>query len=188
MRHLFLLRHAKAARPAGTRDHDRPLTGRGRRDAGLVGRFLTAADAAPDLVVTSTAERARATAKLAKEAGGWRAAVRETPALYEATIERALDAVRSLERSRETVMLVGHEPTWSALATLLIGGGRLRLPTAGLAHVTFDCADWAEVGAGCGGALRARHSLAASWKSQRRRRRRDVTTRFRPERTAGSLC
>ena len=47
-------------------------------------------------------------------------------------------------------MLVGHEPTWSALATLLIGGGRLRLPTAGLAHLAFDCADWAEVGPGSG--------------------------------------
>jgi phosphohistidine phosphatase len=146
MRHLLLLRHAKAARPEGVRDHDRPLTGRGRRDAELMGRFLTAAEGAPGLIVTSTAERARATAELAKEAGAWRAAVRETPALYEATTERALDIVRSLERSRETVMLVGHEPTWSTLATLLVGGGQLRLPTAGLAHVAFDCADWAEVG------------------------------------------
>ena len=76
------------------------MTGRGRRDAGLVGRFLTAADGAPDLIVTSTAERARATAELAKEAGGWRAAVRETPALYEATLERALDVVRSLDSDR----------------------------------------------------------------------------------------
>ncbi len=60
--------------------------------------------------------------------------------------ERALDVVRSIEKSRETVMLVGHEPTWSELATLLVGGGRLRLPTAGLLHVAFDCDDWAEVG------------------------------------------
>lgn len=150
MRHLLLLRHAKAARPERVRDFDRPLTGRGRRDAALLGRFLTTADRVPDLVVTSTAERARATAELAKEAGGWRAAVRQTPALYESTLERALDVVRSLERSRETAILVGHEPTWSELATLLIGGGQLRLPTAGLAHVAFDCDDWAEVEPGAG--------------------------------------
>ncbi|MFE6593934.1 hypothetical protein [Streptomyces sp. NPDC057781] len=38
LRRLVVLRHAKPARPAGVADHDRPLAGRGRRDAPAAGR------------------------------------------------------------------------------------------------------------------------------------------------------
>ena len=76
-------------------------------------------------------------------------------------------------------MLVGHEPTWSALATLLVGGGRLRLPTAGLAHVAFDCDDWAEVGPGAGVLYALVTPALLRGTGDRRRRCRHVTTRLR---------
>jgi phosphohistidine phosphatase len=141
---LLLLRHAKTERGAGGRDHDRELTDRGRRDAALIGRFLARAELVPELVVSSTATRARDTARLAIEAGRFRAPLRETPALYECPIERALDLVRSLDDRVSTVLMVGHEPTWSALASILAGGGRLRLPTAGLAYLEFGVESWSE--------------------------------------------
>ena len=147
MPHLLLLRHAKAERD-GARDHDRALTGRGRRDAALMGRFLTAAGKVPDLVLTSSALRARATAELAIEAGGWRCALRETEALYDTSVERALGVARSSGKGG-TLLLVGHEPVWSALVAALTGGGEVRLPTAGLADLAFE-GDWAELAPGSG--------------------------------------
>jgi phosphohistidine phosphatase len=147
---LLLLRHAKAERDSADGDHGRRLTDRGRRDATRVGRFLAAAELVPDLVVSSTAARTRETAELAREAGGWKAPVRETRALYDTTIERALDVLRKVDAEVATVMLVGHEPTWSALASIVIGGGRLRLPTAGLASIDLEVAGWSEVAPGTG--------------------------------------
>jgi phosphohistidine phosphatase len=141
---LLLLRHAKTERGAGGRDHDRELTDRGRRDAALIGRFLARAGLAPELVVSSTATRARDTARLAIEAGRWRAELRESAALYDSSIEHALDVVRDLDDRVSTVVMVGHEPTWSALASILVGGGRLRLPTAGLALLELGVDSWSE--------------------------------------------
>jgi phosphohistidine phosphatase len=46
--------------------------------------------------------------------------------------------------------MVGHEPTWSALASALVGGGELRLAPAALAHVALDVDGWAEVKPGSG--------------------------------------
>ncbi|WND38823.1 hypothetical protein RI578_33085 [Streptomyces sp. BB1-1-1] len=40
LRRLVVPRHPKPARPAGVADHDRPLAGRGRRDAPAAGRTL----------------------------------------------------------------------------------------------------------------------------------------------------
>jgi phosphohistidine phosphatase len=150
MLHLFLLRHAKAV-PGDTaeRDSDRRLETRGERDAALMGRFLDDAEWIPDLVLTSQAVRARATAELAIEAASWRCPLRETPRFYESSVESVVDVVRSVAGDG-ALLLVGHEPTWSMLASSLIGGGELRLPTAGVAYLAFDLDEWAETAPGSG--------------------------------------
>jgi phosphohistidine phosphatase len=150
MRTLLLFRHAKAERDGEADDHARSLTKRGRRDAELMGRALAATGIAPDLIVSSTAQRAHATATLARKAAGWRCALETSPALYDSSVERTLEVIHTLEAAAETVMLVGHEPTWSALGEALIGGGRLRLPTAGLVHVELDLRAWSEARPGAG--------------------------------------
>jgi phosphohistidine phosphatase len=67
---LLVLRHAKAAGEPGVNDLHRPLTGRGRRDAQVAGRWLLAQRVIPDRVVCSSAERARETwAGLSAELG-----------------------------------------------------------------------------------------------------------------------
>ena len=58
---LVVLRHAKAAGEPGVNDTQRPLTGRGRRDAGAAGRWLLAQGIRPDLVLCSSARRTRET-------------------------------------------------------------------------------------------------------------------------------
>ena len=143
---LILLRHAKAERDgAAEGDHGRRLTDRGRRNAALMGRFLERAEIAPDLVVTSTAARASKTAELAIEAGGFQIELRETLVLYDSTIERTLGVLRAIEDDYETVLLVGHQPTWSELASALIGGARLRLPTAGMVVLDLEIDSWSEI-------------------------------------------
>jgi phosphohistidine phosphatase len=148
---LLLLRHAKTERVADVGgDRERALTKRGRRDAALLGRFLAAADLAPDAVLTSPATRARETAELVIEAGGWRCPLREVASLYESSTANALAMVRAHGGDATTLLVVGHEPTWSELASALAGGGNLRLPTAGLAQIAFALDDWRAIEPGAG--------------------------------------
>jgi phosphohistidine phosphatase len=146
---LILLRHAKAEPGGGgDADHERRLTDRGRRNATVMGRFLERAGLAPDVVVSSTAARARETAELAIEGGGFDVELRETRILYNSSIERTLGVVRTIGDEVETILLVGHEPTWSDLASALIGGGRVRLPTAGLVVLDLAIDSWSEIAPG----------------------------------------
>ena len=66
-RRLVLLRHAKSDWPDDVPDHERPLARRGRRDAPAAGRWLRKSGYVPDLVLCSTARRARETWQLAEE-------------------------------------------------------------------------------------------------------------------------
>ena len=84
-RELILLRHAKSSwGQAELADHDRPLNGRGRRQAPLVGAWLAAEDCEPDLVLCSSARRARETLEGLLGASGWQPPVVFEEGLYHA--------------------------------------------------------------------------------------------------------
>lgn len=151
MRTLFLLRHGKSDWDAGAEgDEDRPLAKRGREAAGLVGRFLRLARRIPDSAVSSSALRARETVEIAVREGGWGCPIRATRALYESDPVRVLAEIRSEADSTQRLLLAGHEPTWSELASRLVGGGNLRVPTACLVRIDFDVESWRDVDFGAG--------------------------------------
>ena len=151
MKRVFLLRHAKSDWDANyDSDHERPLNKRGRAAARLVGRFLSAFGQQPDLIITSTAVRARRTVELATESGGWDCPVTETRDLYHATPEILLHHIQSQNGSLEKLLLAGHEPTWSETASELIGGGGLKFPTATVARIDFRVDDWKQIEFGGG--------------------------------------
>lgn len=151
MRILFLLRHGKSDADAGAEgDEDRPLAKRGRKAAKFVGRFLRLARQAPDSAVSSSALRARETVEIAVREGGWGCPIRTTRALYESDPSRVLAEIRSEPDSTQRLLLAGHEPTWSELASRLVGGGSLRVPTACVIRIDFDVDSWREVDFGAG--------------------------------------
>ena len=148
---LLLFRHAKSDWHAGAlNDHERPLTKRGSEAARVMGRVLAAADQLPDLVVTSSAVRARTAVELAHEAGCWTCPVETSETLYDTDAASVLEIIRELPDTANNVLLAGHEPTWSELASLLIGGGDLRFPTAALARLNLDVARWRDIAFDCG--------------------------------------
>ena len=151
---LLVLRHAKSDRgdPA-IRDHDRPLTPRGEADAPRMGMALGALGAIPDCLLTSTARRARETARLAAAAMGYDGPVVEEPGIYAASVESVLAVLRACD-DVSTVLLVGHNPGLEELVCLLTGGVGaepiVRLPTAGLACLALDITEWSHLRPSCG--------------------------------------
>jgi len=156
-RRLVLVRHAKSDWPEGVPDHDRPLGDRGRRDARALGAWLAAARVAPDLVVVSTAARARQTWELAGDALGAATRVTLDDRAYAASADELLSVVRGTPASVGTLVLVGHNPGTHELAVMLedgtgFGADRLRLhtslPTSGVVVLDAPDPDWGGVGAG----------------------------------------
>ena len=158
---MWVLRHAKAA-PHGPEDHGRPLTGKGRRQAAEVERFLaesgTALGALPGLVLSSSALRALETAEVVVRALGDRAELVVDRRLYEADPDDVVDVLRTLAGEPTSVMVVGHNPTLHEFALALVGAadphGRARLekgfPTGALAVIRVPVARWAELSPGSG--------------------------------------
>jgi len=112
---LILLRHGKSAYPDKVKDHDRPLAPRGVRQAGLAGKAIRRFGHDVDLVLCSTAVRARATL----EQAAVDAPVRHLPALYGATGDEILKLVEAERGDAATVLVVGHDPGLAEAAQIL---------------------------------------------------------------------
>jgi phosphohistidine phosphatase len=148
---LILFRHGKSDWDADYGDDRvRPLAQRGRKAAKRMGRFLAQAGQVPDAAITSPAVRAADTLRRAMKAGGWDCPVRTAEGLYHGGVEGLLDEIRKEPKETQVLLAVGHEPTWSEAVTAFIGGGRVQLPTAGIARIEFEIERWGEVKPGAG--------------------------------------
>jgi phosphohistidine phosphatase len=118
---LLLIRHAPAVRTgsAGTRDHARPLTPRGRARFRLAARGLARIADRPDVLLTSPLARARATADIAAAAFR-KVRPRVEPALGRENVDAVVAALERYPRDA-TVAVVGHEPTLSRLLARMLG-------------------------------------------------------------------
>ena len=146
-RTLLLLRHAKAEYPDGVADHDRPLAPRGVREAGLAGDWIRANTAGVDAVLCSTATRTRQTlARTGLDVDA--ATVEYDDDLYDTTPGTVIRLVNAVDADVTTLLVVGHEPTMSALALGLAAPGHgdpavaeeisAKFPTSSIAVLRTD--------------------------------------------------
>ena len=150
MKTLLLLRHAKSSWDIPSQaDFDRPLNGRGLRAAPLVGKFIRGEKIAPDLLLSSPAQRARQTVALVREAARLDAPLRFDERIYEASTATLVEVVSQIEESASVALLVGHNPGFEGLLSFLTGEDE-RMPTAALAEISLDVEKWSKVHEGCG--------------------------------------
>jgi phosphohistidine phosphatase len=147
MSRLLLLRHAKAAwARLGENDFDRPLKQSGMTDSRVMGERMAALSLIPDIVLCSTARRARETwLGVAEIIGPMEDQVSFTDALYSQDSAGYLEIARGAPEA-ECVMLVGHNPMMEDLAEALAGSGddearavlASGFPKSGLAVISFS--------------------------------------------------
>lgn len=160
---LLLLRHAKSSwDDPGLADFDRPLAKRGKKAAPEIGAALAAKGLRPDLVLCSSAVRARETLEMVLNAlGPPSPEVRYDEDLYMATPATVIARLRKQAAPPappQCVMIVGHNPGFEELARLLVGSGgtdglaRLaeKFPTCAVAVIAFDADSWSAIEAGAG--------------------------------------
>src|SRR3954453_9630587 len=112
---LVAVRHAKADRPPGVDDFERPLLRRGRNDAAAAGEWVRTTVGRPGLVVCSPARRAAETAEGLLAAYDDRPPIVYEERVYAASLGDLLRVVRGLDPDEDTIALVGHDPSMSAL-------------------------------------------------------------------------
>ncbi len=153
MKTLLILRHAKSSwKDASLADHDRPLNKRGERDAPRMGQLLLDQGLVPDLIISSTAKRARQTAELVAQACGYENEIVFTRDLYHAGPEDYLETLNIMAEDEEVVMVVGHNPGMEALLDVLTGESGY-LTTANIAQVRLPIESWDELDEFTGGKL-----------------------------------
>ena len=149
---LYLLRHAKSSwDDPSLPDHRRPLSVRGRRDAGLIHEYLGASQIQPGLIWCSSALRTQQTLMAiypeAQSDQDW---------LYSAGAEQIIERLRQVGPEVTSLMVIGHNPSLQSLALRLCqpGGGdaqiaaiREKLPTGALITLGFSGV-WEDLGNG----------------------------------------
>lgn len=159
----MLMRHAKSDWAAGAHDdHSRPLNDRGVRSAERMGEVVRDLGLIPDLVISSTATRARSTAELSRLRGGWSSRLVLDDRLYGASFADTLAIAAATGDDHDRIMLVGHEPTWSQTLHHLTGA-RAAMKTATIADVELSIPRWADLSTATTGVLiallQSRHFL-----------------------------
>ncbi len=147
MKILSLVRHAKSSwSDSSATDFDRPLNGRGERDAPVMGGRLAEKDPPPDLLVASPAHRAATTAQIiAEELEYSDSEIRWEPAIYEAGLNDLMEIINGLNDDLTHVMLIGHNPGFTDLANHLANAHIDNVPTCGAVRIEFDVESWAQV-------------------------------------------
>ena len=147
MKTLLLIRHAKSSwdDPA-LDDKERPLNGRGKRDAPKMGKRLAKRGVQPDLILSSPAVRALTTAEsIARKLDYMRRDIVVDDRLYAVEADELLDVIRKVGDRLKCVMLVGHNPELTELAHRL-SSKITYLPTCAVAEFTFDAKSWSRIG------------------------------------------
>ena len=155
MKTLLIVRHAKSDwKDESLSDFDRPLNSRGKKNAPEMGLRMKRHGFQPDLIWSSAAKRAKRTAKLiAKSIAYAEDKIVFDENLYHAGRRSLLEQIKQQEDKYEFIMLVGHNPGLSMLASELGSITIDNIPTSGMAMLNFQVNSWSEINLGSGSLL-----------------------------------
>lgn len=144
---LYIVRHAKAEdRAIFMPDHDRQLTPDGTIAAARMGRYLHGKTILPDVIISSTAPRAKDTAMVMAEQIGYDPAqIRLDDGLFDGGPKAYLAALNALPASVQSAMIVGHNPDVSYLAEYLTHQSIGSMSKGAVVTIVFDDVNWAEM-------------------------------------------
>ncbi len=143
-RYLYIVRHAKSSWDyEEVSDMDSPLKLRGIRDAYDMARTVKIEYGLPSLFISSPANRALHTANIFLRVFGAKFSLLN---IDERLYETGTGVVRKLisEQSDEvsSLMIFGHNPTFSELASVLSSELYVDMPTCGIYRIEFDTPNW----------------------------------------------
>ncbi|MDD5370021.1 MAG: histidine phosphatase family protein [Anaerolineaceae bacterium] len=145
MKTLLLMRHAKSSwKEQDLKDRKRPLSKRGKRNAPQMGKLVHEKELIPQLILSSSAVRAKETTELFCQALGYQGEVRYLDELYMAEADEILAVLAPLPDDLERVMVIGHNPGLESLLPMLTKRVAA-LPTAAIAYLAVPVDSWKDI-------------------------------------------
>ena len=144
---VYIVRHAKSSwdTPELT-DHDRPLLDIGIKKTKKIIDFLVSRKVVPETIISSSAVRARDTAKLIAEGIGFDSnSITNSKELYYADPEDIYSELFLLRNSIKSVMLVGHNPTLTDFVNDFMKHEIDNFPTSAVCCVEFNTKEWESI-------------------------------------------
>ncbi|GGD42507.1 phosphoglycerate mutase [Malaciobacter pacificus] len=145
MKKLYIVRHTqKEDINSNTDDYDRELSKEGIESANAIAQLIANKNEKIDLIVASPAIRTRTTAEIIAKEINYRKAVMYNEVLYMAFVNELLETITYTFDTVNTMVLVGHNPSLTALAVTLVGF-KEKFEMGAIMEIVFDCDTWIEV-------------------------------------------
>jgi phosphohistidine phosphatase len=140
-----MIRHAKSswANPLQS-DFERPLNGRGNTDAPMMGERIKSMGVVPDLIISSTAKRAKQTAKKIAAAVGYNEErIKWVDVLYHCIPQVFEETLYEIDDSIGTVFIVAHNPGITEFVNDLSPEFTVdHMPTCGIVGAEVEAKHW----------------------------------------------
>ena len=148
---ILLMRHSKSEWEEDVSDFERSLTGRGRNDSPLMGKFLLKCGKMPLLIISSPAKRAKETAELLSRSCRYRKKIEFNDALYENSPGEIIKILQKIDDEIDTAMVIGHNPSIEEATKKLcfretksIESG-IKFPTSAIVCLEVEIESWSEL-------------------------------------------
>lgn len=147
MKTVYLVRHAKSSWSyPELEDFERPLNPRGRKNALRMGAILNQLKAAPDLMISSPANRAAMTARMLADAIHYPLEkIQYSETIYSSDETVLIRFIKNMNAAVTQAMLIGHNPGLTELANHISDERISNIPTCGVYCVDFKISSWKEI-------------------------------------------
>lgn len=144
---LYLLRHARTQEKLPDQsDFERELSPIGLQNSTRMGIQFSKHNINIDMIVSSPAKRAEATATLIAEQIKFDTdRIHFNDSIYEASVRTLLQLINNFKDSWNTVLLVAHNPSISYLAEYISDSQVGNLTTCGVVKINFENFTWGKI-------------------------------------------
>lgn len=145
MKKLYILRHTKKEdEDLNIDDYDRNLSKEGIEEAEKIAKDFANKNLKIDLIVASPANRTRQTAEIFAKYLNYNKTVMLNDVLYMAFVNELLETISYTFDTIDSMMIVGHNPSLTALAVTLVGF-KEKFQMGGIMEIDFDCDSWIDI-------------------------------------------
>ena len=145
MKKLYILRHTQKANEESSQDdYDRELSEEGINDAKSIAENFAMKNLPIDLIVASPARRTKVSAEIFADALKYNKSIMFNEVLYMAFVNELLETISYTFDTVDTMLLVGHNPSLTALAITLVDF-KEKIQMGGVMEIDFDCDSWIDI-------------------------------------------
>lgn len=145
---LMIMRHAKSDwSDESLQDKDRPLKEKGKTDAKKMGELLKHIGCTPELIISSTAKRAKQTAQIVAEETEYKSEIKYEDIIYEGHAEDIFGVLSQIRPRTSKILIVAHNPQVEEFLSSVLSGGNMhvKVSTAGIVKVDIDVENLREI-------------------------------------------